>query len=126
MITDLLLPTVLSVRLNAQEHTQLVALADGMPLSTYLKEAVLKQGMRPSPKAPPLIDRQAQGQILAKLGELETSRILADLSLATASSSLPEIQSVSQSAQDACEAIFWMRDQLIASQGLKVHAGRVH
>ena len=85
-------PTVLSVRLNAEEHAKLHELAEGIPLSTFPKEAVLKHRQRPpSSRNSSMVDRKLQGQILAKLGELEASRILADLSLATASSSLPEI-----------------------------------
>ncbi|ODS22815.1 hypothetical protein AB835_12125 [Candidatus Endobugula sertula] len=61
---------------------------------------------------------------MSLLGELEASRILADLSQATASSSLPEIQSISEADDDACEAIFWIRDQMVSAQGLKPHCGR--
>jgi hypothetical protein len=118
-------PTVISVRLNAKEHTTLYELAEGIPLSTFLKDAVLKQGQQPpSSRNPSMVDRKLQGQILAKLGELEASSILADLSQATASSSLPEIQSISEAADDACDALFWIRDQMVAAQGLKPHCGR--
>lgn len=118
-------PTVLSVRLNAEEHSILAERAEGIPLSTYLKDAVLKQGMKPpSSRNPSMVDRKLQGQILAKLGELEASRILADLAEATASSSLPKIKAIRDSAEDACDAIFWIRDEMIAAQGLKAHCGR--
>jgi len=117
------IPAVLSLRLNHKERALLEELAEGMKLSTYVKMALFEGQLRPSSHNKLLfIDRQRSAKILAQLGQFTPPlRLLAKAAL---SGSIPLHKETLQPLEEACEAVFEIRDLLIASQKIKAQCGK--
>jgi len=115
-------PAPFSLRLSKQERKELKKLANGQPLGQYIKDAILKHGMRPAPtRKPGIQDQKLLAKLLGALGKSRIANNINQLAKAANSGSLPVNEEIIQSLKDAVSAIQWMRDTLIEGIGIKPH-----
>lgn len=108
-----------SLRLTKEERKALDALADGQPLGTYIKDALLNRDIRPRPRgAKPVKDRAALAKLLGLLGQSRLSQNVNQLAKAANTGSLPLNEEVHKALLESCGAIHSMRDLLLTALGL--------
>lgn len=109
-----------SLRLSQEERSELENLAEGRPLGQFIKDCIFSKGLRPAaPRKVPIHDRKALAEVLAALGASRISQNINQLAKAVNTGSLPVIQDTEDALNEACDAIFWIRDALIKAMGLK-------
>jgi uncharacterized protein (DUF1778 family) len=109
----------LTVRLTPEQRKKLDQLAAGCTLSDYIRACIF------SDQAPivktrgrfPVKDEQAVSRLLAMLGQSRIAQNINQLAKAVHSGSLPVNQDVQKQIMEACEAISWMRQQLLQALG---------
>lgn len=108
-----------SLRLTPEERKALDALADGMPLGAYIKDALLVREVRPRTRGrKPVKDREALAKLLGLLGQSRLSQNINQLAKAVHTGSLPVNADVHKALLDACAGIRAMRDALLTALGL--------
>lgn len=113
-------PPPFSVRLNEQERHELQELAAGQPLGQFIRDAILRRGMRPAPSRKPAItDQKLFAKLLGTIGQSRIASNINQLAKAANSGSLPVNKEVLEGLNDAVDAIRWMRETLIKAMGLK-------
>lgn len=113
-------PPPFSIRLNRQEREELQNLAAGLPLGRFIKDAIFNKGMRPArTRKPSIIDQKLFAQLLGAIGKSRIANNINQLAKAANSGSLPVNKEITDSLNDAVDAIKWMRETLIKALGLK-------
>lgn len=108
-----------SLRLTPEERRALDALADGQPLGSYNKDALLSREVRPRTRgAKPVKDRAALAKLLGLLGQSRLSQNVNQLAKAVNTGSLPVNEDVHKALLESCGAIHSMRDLLLTALGL--------
>ena len=113
-------PSPISVRVSWEEKQAFEKLSGPMPISRYIKEAILEEGKRPRASrklAEP--DREIIAKLLGVLGQSRLSSNINQLARAANSGSLPVNEDVIKALNEAADAILWIRDSLIQALGLK-------
>ena len=91
-------PAPFSVRLTEQERAELMRLANGQPLGQFIKDAILKNGVRPPPSRKPKIkDQKLLAKLLGALGQSRIASNINQLAKAANSGSLPVNEEVLKS-----------------------------
>ncbi|MBK9584836.1 MAG: hypothetical protein IPO55_02835 [Alphaproteobacteria bacterium] len=109
-----------SLRLTKEERKALDALADGMPLGAYIKDALLVREVRPRTRGrKPVKDREALAKLLGLLGQSRLSQNINQLTKAVHTGSLPVNAEVHKALLEACAGIRAMRDALLSALGLQ-------
>lgn len=108
-----------SLRLTKEERQALDALADGMPLGAWIKDALLARDIRPRTRGRrPVKDREALAKLLGLLGQSRLSQNINQLAKAVHTGSLPVNADVHRALLEACAGIRAMRDALLSALGL--------
>jgi hypothetical protein len=109
-----------SLRLTKEERQALDALADGMPLGAYIKDALINRDIRPRTRGrKPVKDREALAKLLGLLGQSRLSQNINQLAKAVHTGSLPVNADVHRALLEACAGIRAMRDALLSALGLQ-------
>lgn len=109
---------ILSLRVTTQEKVYFTRLAGDLPISRFIIDSVLKNGMRSS-QVRAFIDKQKISQLLGFLGQSRIASNINQLAKAVNSGSLPVNEEVVSNLNEAVAAILWMRDELIKALKLK-------
>ncbi|MBK6895816.1 MAG: hypothetical protein IPH06_04415 [Alphaproteobacteria bacterium] len=108
-----------SLRLTQEERKALDALADGMPLGAWIKDALINRDIRPRTRGrKPVKDREALAKLLGLLGQSRLSQNINQLAKAVHTGSLPVNADVHKALLEACAGIRAMRDALLSALGL--------
>lgn len=109
---------ILSLRVTLDEKAELTRLAEDLPVSRFIIDSVLKNGMRSS-KVRAFIDKQKIAQLLGLLGQSGIASNINQLAKAANSGSLPVNGEVLNTLNESVNTILWMRDELITALKLK-------
>lgn len=112
-------PAPLSIRLNDGHRKQLTALADGLPLSSYIKAVLFRDdaaALRRPPRAV-TADRQLLARVLAALGESRLASNLNQLAYAANSGSLFCDDQIAARLTEACSEVSAIRVLLMQALG---------
>ena len=109
-----------AVRLTADERAYLEAQAGEMPLGAYMREILLggKAQKRRKTRKPELHDEQIAA-VLARLGDTRLSSNMNQLAKHANMGALDVSRDIEQELQDACKAIYAMRDALMIALGMR-------
>jgi hypothetical protein len=110
-----------SLRFTKEEREQLEKMAQGIPLSKFIRTKIFDGNAAPrrTKGRYPIKDEKALSKLLGILGRSRISSNINQLARAANLGSMPVNMETQKKLDDACRAIFWMRQQLILSLGLK-------
>lgn len=114
-------PAPFSLRFTKDEREKLEGMAQGIPLSQFIRTKLFDGNAAPRRTKGrfPVKDEKALSKLLGVLGRSRISNNINQLARAANIGSLPVNLETQKQLDDACRAIFWMRQQLILSLGLK-------
>ena len=113
-------PQPFSIRFSEKERAELKRLTAGLPIGRFIKDAIFNKGMRPArSRKPSIVDQKLFAQLLGAIGKSRIASNINQLAKAANSGSLPVNKEITDSLNDAVEAIKWMRETLIKALGLK-------
>jgi hypothetical protein len=109
---------VISLRVSADEYTQIQHRAGGIGISAYLRKMALET-VEPRRRSfrQPIKDYTALAQILGLLGQSHVANNLNQIAKALNSGSLMVGLETEQNIQEACKAVIQMRDVLMQALG---------
>jgi hypothetical protein len=115
------IPAPFSVRLTKEERDQLERMAQGIPLSQFIRSKLFDGSTAPRRTKGrfPVKDEKTLSKLLGVLGRSRISNNINQLARAANVGSLQVNVETQKKLDDACRAIFWMRQQLILALGLK-------
>lgn len=110
-----------SLRFTKEEREQLDRMAHGMPLGKFIRSKLFDGNSAPRRTKGrfPVKDEKALSKLLGVLGQSRIANNINQLARAANLGSLPVNIETQKKLDDACRAIFWIRQQLILSLGLK-------
>lgn len=96
-------------------------MAQGMPLGKFIRSKLFDGNSAPRRTKGrfPVKDEKALSKLLGVLGQSRIANNINQLARAANLGSLPVNIETQKKLDDACRAIFWIRQQLILSLGLK-------
>lgn len=108
------------IRFTTEERAYLEELAGSRPLGTYIREQLLgdRVAKRRSVRKPSIDDEKAS-ELLAAIGRTHISSNLNQIARSVNMGTLDVREETDEQLQDACQAIFAMRDALYVALGLK-------
>jgi hypothetical protein len=114
-------PAPFSLRFTKEEREQLDRMAQGMPLGKFIRSKLFDGNTAPRRTKGrfPVKDEKALSKLLGVLGKSRIANNINQLARAANLGSLPVNIETQKKLDDACRAIFWIRQQLILSLGLK-------
>ena len=114
-------PVPFSLRFTKEEREQLDRMAQGMPLGKFIRSKLFDGNSAPRRTKGrfPVKDEKAISKLLGILGQSRIANNINQLARAANLGSLPVNIETQKKLDDACRAIFWIRQQLILSLGLK-------
>lgn len=114
-------PVPFSLRFTKEEREQLDRMAQGMPLGKFIRSKLFDGNSAPRRTKGrfPVKDEKALSKLLGILGQSRIANNINQLARAANLGSLPVNIETQKKLDDACRAIFWIRQQLILSLGLK-------
>lgn len=114
-------PVPFSLRFTKEEREQLDRMAQGMPLGKFIRSKLFDGNSAPRRTKGrfPVKDENALSKLLGILGQSRIANNINQLARAANLGSLPVNIETQIKLDDACRAIFWIRQQLILSLGLK-------
>lgn len=109
------------IRFTSEERAYLEDLAGSRPLGTYIREQLLgdRAAKRRSARKPSIDDEKAS-ELLAAIGRTHISSNLNQIARSVNMGTLDVREDTDEQLQDACQAIFAMRDALFVALGLKL------
>ena len=112
-------PAPFSLRLTAEERQFLECQAGNMPLGTYIRAQLLKDGESPRRlrRRRPVKDDQALGHVLGELGKARIANNLNQLAQAANMGALPVTPDTEKAIREACTAVQEMRVVLMMALG---------
>jgi hypothetical protein len=110
-----------SLRFTKEEREQLDQMAQGMPLGKFIRSKLFDGNSVPRRTKGrfPVKDEKTLSKLLGLLGRSRIANNINQLARAANLGSLPVNVETQKKLDDACRAIFWIRQQLILSLGLK-------
>ncbi|WP_241117349.1 hypothetical protein [Achromobacter xylosoxidans] len=113
-------PPPFSLRLSAEERTELIRRAGSKPLGVYIRAQLLGNVTTPRrTRRQPGADQQALARLLAELGQSKLSSNLNQLAKAANTGSLLVTMETEQALIEACEDVRRMRHALLTALGLR-------
>jgi hypothetical protein len=113
-----------SLRLSADERVRLNEQAGSQPLGAYIRSRLLGQNTeKRRPVRKPSLDHQKLAFVLSELGRSRLASNMNQLAKAANIGTLDFSDSVVKELEEACRAIYQMRDILITALGLKPESG---
>ena len=111
----------ITLRLSHDEHAQLVAAAEGVSISAFVRKCVFGENASPRKARArvPVKDEKALAEILARLGSSKMANNLNQIAYQANCGSLLMDQQTEEEIRAACARIAWMRLKLIEALGLK-------
>lgn len=115
-----------SIRLTQAERCLLLARAGRVPLSTYIRDAILSADAQTKRRrqANPIKDHEALARVLAALGQSRLSNNLNQLAKAVNTGVLPVTPETEAEISHACAAVSAMRGDLMRALGLMEGSAR--
>lgn len=112
----------LSIRLSDAERVSLERKAGGLPLSTFIKQTVLDEAVKPrrAQARAPVKDAEALGRLLGLLGQSRLSSNLNQLAKAANMGALPLTEETEGDLRRACAAVLEMRRLLLLALGVTI------
>jgi hypothetical protein len=113
-------PPPFSLRLSADERSELMRRAGTMPLGAYIRSRLLGSTETPRrTRRQPVKDDQALAKLLGELGKSKLANNLNQLARAANIGALPVTPETEQAIAEACRDVRRMRDTLISALGLR-------
>lgn len=111
----------ITLRLSHDEHERLVAVADGVSISSYVRKCLFGESAAPRKTRArvPVKDEKALAEILARLGASKMANNLNQIAYQANCGSLLMDPQTEEDIKLACAQIAWMRVKLIEALGLK-------
>lgn len=113
-------PTPFSLRLSTAERIQLEQLADGKPLGAYIRDRLLgDKAQKRQTLRKPQVNEQQIAAVMAMLGGSRMPSNLNQLAKHANMGTLDVSRDVELELQDACKAVYAMRDALLIALGMR-------
>ena len=110
-----------TLRLSVEDHERLLAMADGMALSTFIRAKALGEALprrKPRSKAS-VVDKQALAQILGLLGQSRIANNLNQLAYHANIGSLAVEARTEEEISEAYEHVLFLRQTLLKALGMR-------
>ncbi|MCR9089480.1 MAG: hypothetical protein NXH97_22405 [Rhodobacteraceae bacterium] len=112
-------PSPVSVRLSAEERSEVERVAEGRSLNSYIKSRIFGADgkARRDRRALPVRDHAALAQALGLLGAMELATSLRDLSHAAKAGALPVSPETEEELVAACAAVLAIKSEIMRALG---------
>lgn len=110
-----------TLRLSVEDHERLMAMADGMALSTFIRAKALGETLpRRKPRSTAsVVDKQALAQILGLLGQSRIANNLNQLAYHANIGSLAVEARTEEEINEAYEHVLFLRQTLLKALGMR-------
>ncbi|NYI29331.1 plasmid mobilization relaxosome protein MobC [Sulfitobacter geojensis] len=110
-----------TLRLSVEDHERLMAMADGMALSTFIRAKALGEALpRRKPRSTAsVVDKQALAQILGLLGQSRIANNLNQLAYHANIGSLAVEARTEEEITEAYEHVLFLRHTLLKALGMR-------
>lgn len=110
-----------TLRLSVEDHERLMAMADGMALSTFIRAKALSETLpRRKPRSTAsVVDKQALAQVLGLLGQSRIANNLNQLAYHANIGSLAVEAQTEEEINEAYEHVLFLRQTLLKALGMR-------